>query len=69
MKSGWKTSEFWVTLGVHVTGAALVILGQVEAQWAVGASAVAQAVYTWSRAHVKGAEQVSKTKVEVREAD
>ena len=53
MKPGWKTTEFWLTLMVHAGGAALTIMGQIEAVWAVGASAVVQSLYTWGRSYLK----------------
>ena len=53
MKPGLLTTEFWGTLLVHAAGITLSVLGVVEAPWALGASALAQAVYNFGRSMVK----------------
>ena len=46
---GHHTTEFWMTLIFHAAGITLTALGEVQAQWAVGASAIAQGAYNFSR--------------------
>ncbi|GAG43316.1 unnamed protein product, partial [marine sediment metagenome] len=53
MKPGLKTTEFWMTMAFHASAAALVALGQVDAQWAVAASGIVQAIYSFSRGYAK----------------
>ncbi len=52
-KPGIKTSEFWTTIMFHGAGVALAILGAVDAEWAIAASAAVQSLYSWSRGQVK----------------
>ena len=58
MKSGWKTTEFWLALVVTVGGSLATYYS--EAEWAkvvgIVAAALASAGYGLSRASVKKAE-------------
>ena len=53
-KPGATTTEFWMTMAFHAAGMVLILLQKVDAQWAFGAMAGAQSVYSWTRGHVKG---------------
>lgn len=53
LKPGYKTTEFWGTVVFHLSNLALYLLGTVEADWAVTASAVVQAVYSIARGLAK----------------
>jgi hypothetical protein len=55
-KPGIITTEFWMTMIVHASGLTLAMLGKIDAQWAIAASAIVQAVYTWGRSFIKDPE-------------
>ena len=54
VKPGWKTSEFKMTVVFHLAAILLAATQNVDAQWAVVASAIAQSAYNWSRGQAKG---------------
>ena len=56
VKPGYKTTEFWGTIVFHAANLTLVVLGTVEADWAVTASAVVQAIYNIARGVAKRGE-------------
>ena len=52
-KPGYKTTEFWGTIVFHLANLSLYLLGTVEADWAVTASGIVQAVYSIARGMAK----------------
>ena len=54
MKSGQRTTEFWLTMLVNVALLAAALLGKIEAEWAVVAAAIANGIYTAGRNYLKG---------------
>lgn len=52
-KSGYKTTEFWATMLFHAAGVAGLILGFIEAEWALAASGIVQSIYNYSRGLAK----------------
>lgn len=53
MKTGIKTSEFQMTMLVHVAVIIMTALDGIDAQWAIVAMAVVQAAYTYGRSQLK----------------
>jgi hypothetical protein len=64
MKSGWKTTEFWLALGVNVIAVAALfgLFEQADVEQVQGAykeivagvaAVIGNAVYVWSRTRVK----------------
>jgi hypothetical protein len=53
LKPGYKTTEFWGTIVFHLANLSLYVLGTVEADWAVTASGIVQAVYSIARGMAK----------------
>ncbi len=54
IKAGWKTSEFWVTVG-SIAGSVVAILSGVGAPWAIAAAATVASSYNVSRSIAKAA--------------
>ena len=59
VKSGIKTTEFWVTALVAIAPNIMAFLQQLSPDTAAWVSGIAVAVYTVARAFVKGSENVS----------
>jgi len=57
---GTSTTEFWATMVFHASALAMVLLGKLEADWAVAAMGVAQGAYNVSRGLAKKAEKSSR---------
>lgn len=54
MQPGYKTTEFWLTLGVVVVGAVLTHAETVPGAYGYLAMAVLAGIYTFLRAALKG---------------
>jgi hypothetical protein len=54
MQPGYKTTEFWLTLGVVVVGAVLTHAETVPGSYGYLAMAVLAGIYTFLRAALKG---------------
>ena len=52
-KPGWKSTEFWMTVGFHFSAVLLVVLGLFDAPWAISTMGVVQYIYTYTRGRVK----------------
>jgi hypothetical protein len=80
VKPGWTTTEFWQTLIVHLIAAVLALgtvfhtnfklngLQAIVPAVAVIASAIAQSVYSHSRASVKSAAQAAGAQAKIADA-
>lgn len=53
MKTGIKTSEFKMTMLVHVAVVIMTALNGIDAQWAIVAMGIVQAAYTYGRSQLK----------------
>lgn len=53
LKSGVKTSEFWITVSLGLGGVVLGALGQIDGTWAAAIATILGAVYTAGRSLVK----------------
>ncbi len=49
MKSGWKTSEFWVSFFVIIGSTAAVLMDHLDPKYAVIASSISSLAYAISR--------------------
>lgn len=54
-KPGLKSTEFWLILAANLIAVALALLGKIEAQWAVTAVTVLNALYAVLRNNLKTA--------------
>jgi hypothetical protein len=52
-KPGLKSTEFWMIAAANIIAVALALLGKIEAQWAVGAVTVLNALYAVLRNQLK----------------
>ena len=58
MKTGYRTTEFWLTALVTVAGAVSSIANpEVFGKWGIVAAAISQAIYTIGRSYAKGNEK------------
>ena len=53
LKPGIQTTEFWLCVAMLVAALVAQVAGVIDADWAVTASGVAVAVYTWCRRSIK----------------
>ena len=53
MKSGWKTTEFWIALAVALSGILNFSIDLVPAEWGIVAAAISSAFYALSRGLAK----------------
>ena len=54
MKSGWKTTEFWITVFAAVSGLVSQYGGLIPPPWGLVVTSVVGAAYTISRGLAKG---------------
>ena len=59
MKPGIKTTEFWLYLAGIIIQGALAVFGMLSAHWAVAASTILAAVYTWLRGEHKASHEAT----------
>lgn len=50
---GYKTTEFWMTLGVNLISAAMAFLGEIDATWAIVVMGILNALYVLLRSTLK----------------
>lgn len=53
LKSGVKSSEFWITLTLGLGSVVMGALGQIEGTWATAAATILGAIYTAGRSLAK----------------
>lgn len=54
MKTGWQTTEFWVTVATDVGALAAALSGSLPPKWAAIAASVSTLAYSLSRGLTKG---------------
>lgn len=52
-KAGWKTSEFWITIGIQIIPWIQTFEGKMKPEYAAIVSVAAQAFYAWARVKTK----------------
>lgn len=53
MKSGWKTTEFWISVAAAIGALGSAAAGMVPAEWATAIAAISGAFYALSRGLAK----------------
>lgn len=62
---GYKTTEFWLTLGLSLIAAAMAFLETIDTTWAVIAVTILNSIYTLARMGTKAAVERAKSAVPV----
>jgi hypothetical protein len=52
-KAGWKTTEFWITIGIQIMPWVESLQGRMKPEYAAIVSLGAQVFYAWSRSRAK----------------
>lgn len=50
---GYKTTEFWMTLGVNIISSTMAFIGEIDATWAVVVMGILNALYILLRSTLK----------------